>query len=279
MSHEKHRAPLTDSIIIAVSRLVDDSQIATREPSHSDIEFQINRVGLRNGDPKAQGQLVGKAKRIRGTLSWALEHNPEAGEQFISAIISLVKGCGGFRETSPNYVGQEAFRDAVEAFKTEGYALTPDGELRSILLDNLSGLELTAAIEAYIRRAKLGSEDAALVTGTGKDLLEATSAHILLERWSGYSSGSNFPTLLGQTFVALGLTTPQDSIQPGEPPQKRMERAMFELGCAINHLRNKQGTGHGRPWLPTVTQSEAKTAIEIMGIIAEYLLTRHKGKP
>ena len=277
MSHEKHRAPLTDPIIIAVSRLVDDAQTATREPSHSDIEFQINRVGLKNGDPKTQGQLVGKAKRVRGTLSWALEHNLEAGEQLISAIISLVKGCGGFRKTSPNYIGEEAFRDAVDTFKTEGYMLTSEGELQSILLDNLSGLELTVAIEAYIRRAKLGSEDAALVTGTGKDLLEATAAHILSERWGSYPSGSNFPTLLGQTFIALELTTPQDPIQPGESPQKHMERAMFELGCAVNHLRNKQGIGHGRPWLPTVTQSEAKTAI--MGIIAEYLLTSHKKKP
>lgn len=33
---------------------------------------------------------------------------------------------------------------------------------------------------------------------------------------------------------------------------------MYELGCAINHLRNKQGTGHGRPWLPSVTEPQVK---------------------
>lgn len=191
MTSPYRSAPISDTIIIAVSRLVDDAQTETREPSHSDIEFQINRVGLTVGDPKTQGQLVGKAKRVRATLSWALEHAPEAGTALVSNLISLIRGCGGFRETSPNYVGKEAFRDAADAFKAEGFELTLDGELRPLLLDNLTGAELTSALEAYVRRAKRGAQDAALVTGTGKDLLEATAAHILVERWGSYQCASS----------------------------------------------------------------------------------------
>jgi hypothetical protein len=264
--------PLSDTIIVAVARLVDDSQSETREPSHSDIEFQINRAGLTAGDPKSQGQVVGKAKRVRATLNWALENNLEAGGMLVAGLISHIKGCGGFRETSPNYVGSEVFKDAVDAFKSDGYELTTGGELRSIFLENLSGAPLTAALEAYIRRAKRGATDAALVTGTGKDLLEATAAHILVERWGSYSSSNNFPTLLGQAFVALGLATPQDQPQTGEAPQRRLERSLYEVGCSVNQLRNKEGTGHGRPWLSSVTDDEAKVAIEIMGVIAEKLL-------
>lgn len=268
--------PLSDPIVIAVARLVDDAQSDTREPSHSDIEFQIRRAGLAAGDPKSQGQIVGKAKRVRGTLSWALENNPLAGGTLVASLIALVRGCGGFRETSPNYAGADVIRDATDAFKTEGYELMGNGELRPVLLDNLSGALLTAALEAYVRRAKRGAGDAALVTGTGKDLLEATAAHILVERWGSYSVGGNFPTLLGQAFVALGLATPQDPPQPRELPQRRVDRAMYQLGCAINQLRNKEGIGHGRPWLPSVTDTEAKIAVELMGILAESLLLRHK---
>jgi len=47
------KAPLSEAIIIALARLVDDAQTETRDPSHSDIEFQIQRVGLQQGDPKA----------------------------------------------------------------------------------------------------------------------------------------------------------------------------------------------------------------------------------
>ena len=278
VTNTKTSAPLSDTIIIAVSRLVDDALSGTREPSHSAIEFQIERSGLREGDPKTQGQVVGKAKRISRTLSWGLENNHEAGELLVSKLISLIKGCGGFRETSPNYVGNEQFLDAVDAFKAEGYELTFEGELLPLLLDNLSGADLIAALDAYIRRAKRGAHDAALVTGTGKDLLEATAAYILMERWGSYPSSSNFPTLLGQAFTALELATPQDPKLPDETPQRRLERALYELGCSVNHLRNKEGTGHGRPWLPSVSESEARIAIEIIGVIAERLLIAHREK-
>lgn len=274
--HPQSSAPLSDAIIIAVARLVDDAQSETREPSHSDLDFQISRAGLKAGDPKTQGQTVGKAKRVRTTLSWALENNPAAGELLVANLISHLRGCGGFRATSPNFVGADPIRDAADAFRAEGYELSAEGKLRPLILEVLSGSELTSALEGYVRRAKRGVDDAALVTGTGKDLLEATAAHILTERWGSYPSHSTFPTLLGQAFVALGLATNQDAPRPSEPPQKRLERAMYELGCAINNLRNKEGTGHGRPWLPSVTDTEARAAIEFMGVIAERLLAAHR---
>lgn len=196
---------------------------------------------------------------------------------FVFTLIELVRGHGGFRESSPNYVGKHAIANAVAAFDSDGYELSLDGQLRPKLLENLSGTALTDALKAYIRRAKRGADDAALVTGTGKDLLEAVAAHIIQQRYGRYPSTSNFPTLLGQVFVALGLATPQDSVQPGEPPFRRIERAMYELACGINQLRNKQGTGHGRPWLPSVTDTEARMATESMGVIAERLLTLHSG--
>jgi len=268
-------APLSDSILIAVSRLVDDAQTDTREPSHSDIEFQINRSSLKQADPKNRGQLVGKAKRIRGTLSWALENDIEAGQKLVWHLISLVRGCGGFRDSSPNYVGDDAIQDAIQAFREEGYELSLSGELRPVLLDSLKGQDLTDALNAYVRRAKRGASDAALVTGTGKDLLEATAYHILMERSGGVPTIMNFPTLLGQVFVQLNLKTPRDAREPSEPAACRMERAVYEAACSVNNLRNKEGTGHGRPWLPTVTESQARIAVELMGAIADFLLSEH----
>jgi hypothetical protein len=270
-------APLSDAIITAVAQLVDDAQSERRDPSHSDIEFEITRAGLSEGDPKNQGQTVGKAKRIRLTLSWALEHHPNRGAELVTSLIASIRGHGGFREGSPNYVGKHAVENANSAFAAEGYDLSMNGELRPRFLDNLSGEALNEALQAYVRRAKRGSDDAALVIGTGKDLVEAVAAHVVQQRYGGYSSTSNFPTLLGQAFVALGLATPMDPPISREPPIKGVERAAYELACAINRLRNKQGAGHGRPWLPTVTDSQARMAVESMGVIAEMLLTRLAG--
>jgi Abortive infection C-terminus len=270
--------PLTDAILFALSRLVDDAQTGTREPSHSDIEFCIVRCKLGAADPKSHGQTVGKAKRVRAVLSWAIENDFSIGREFVEQFIGLIRGCGGFRPESPNFAGKDAISTLRGALASEGFVLTSDGELHSTILDSLSGVEMTEALLAYVRRAQKGSSDAALLAGTSKDLLEATAALVLQETWGSYSSAANFPTLLGQAFVAIGLKTTADKVANGESPQHRLQRALYEAACAINSLRNKQGTGHGRPWLPSVTDDEARQAVQVMGTISEMLLTRLKAK-
>jgi hypothetical protein len=266
------KAPVNDAIVVAVARLIDDSQSETREPSHSDIEFLINRAGLIHADPRNQGQTVGKAKRVRAVLSWGMENAQEKAETLVAAMIAMVKGKGGFRSGSPNFVGAEVIIDLSEAFRTEGFALSSDGELNPLSLDNLSGTSMSDALDSYVRRAQRGSEDAALLVGTGKDLLEATAAHVINERFGQYPQHAHFPTILGQAFTALGLATPQTPSQPGEAPQRRMERALYEAGCAVNLLRNKTGTGHGRPFLAILSDDEARVAVQLVGVISGLLL-------
>ena len=269
--------PITDLIVAAVSKMVDDSQADVyREPSHSDLEFYIARCGLTEADPKFQGQTVGKAKRVRAVLSWALDNDPTAGGKLIEALVSKVRASGGFRESSVNYIGEEVILQAIDAFDSEGYALSRDGDLRPKNLDSLSGSNLTDALCAYARRAKKGAEDAALLSGTSKDLLEATAAHVISMKFGTYPQQANFPALLGQAFVALGLATPEDPTSPSEAPHRVMERGMYQAAVGVNRLRNKQGTGHGRPWVSDITPAESQAAIELAGTIASYMLDKLK---
>ena len=159
----KHLPPLDDSILIALSRLIDDAQTGTREPSHSDIEFCITRCNLNAGDPKSQGQTFGKAKRVRTVLSWSIEHHIDGGRELVERITALVRGCGGFRRESPNYVGEDAIIDLRDALASEGFVLSADGELRPQVLESLGGVEMTEVLSAYARRAQKGSDDAALL--------------------------------------------------------------------------------------------------------------------
>lgn len=268
--------PITDTIIAAVAQLVNDSKPGGeyRDPTHSDIEFYVARTGLTSADPKSQGQTVGKAKRVRAILSWAIDNNAEAGAKLIEQLLSKVRASGGFRELSPNFVGMEAIQNAISAFDSEGFSLSKDGDIQAKVLESLNGKELTQALTAYAKRAQKGVEDAALLSGTGKDLLEATAAHIIQTKWGSYPSGANFQGLLGQAYVALELAVPEQEPQQHESPTKGLERAMFQTACAINRLRNKQGSGHGRPWLPTLTNTEARASIEMVGCIAGFLLSK-----
>ena len=268
-------APLTHVIAVAIAGVVDDGQEEVkREPSHADLDAWVAQHGLAGGDPRANGMVVGKRKRVLAALRWALEHDPGAGERAVRALVDLVRGVGGFRSDSVNFVGNEAVLNAKAAFASEGYTLALDGDLRPVVLESLSGAALTEALNSYVRRAKLGVEDAALIIGTGKDLLEATAKHVIQVRYGAVPGDrTNFPMLLGQAFDAVGLKTPQHTRVPGESAQSDVDRALFDLGCAVNRLRNKDGTGHGRPWLPSVGQAEARVAVEAMGIVAERLLS------
>ncbi|SRR6266516_1587664 len=273
MAPSPHRAPLNDAIVVALSKLVADAQTERRDPSHNDLEFQIARAGLGAADPNKQGQVLGKAKRVRAVLTWALENAPANGEELVAGIVSTIRGCGGFNPQSPNYVGADQIASAALAFREEGFVLASDGVLTPLALDSLHGRELTAALRAYVQRAKRGVTDAALLVGTGKDLLEATAKHVIMERMGQEPPQMDFPNLLGQAFYALGLATPNEQSQPGEHPRRRIERALYEAGCAVNTLRNRDGTGHGRPWLPSVKPHEARMAVEVIGMVSEYLLT------
>lgn len=267
--------PVTDLIVAAVSKMVDDSQAdGYREPSHSDLDFYIGRANLTKADPKAQGQTVGKAKRVRAVLSWALDNDQKAGGKLIETLISKVRASGGFREKSENYIGKEVVLRAVDAFNAEGFVLSLDGALSPKNLESLSGRELTDALRGYARRAKKGSEDAALLSGTSKDLLEATAAHVITVRYGFYPQHANFPALLGQAFVALDLATPEDQPSSTEAPHRVMERGMYQSAIGVNRLRNKEGTGHGRPWVPGIGKAEAEAAIELAGTIAGYMLDK-----
>jgi hypothetical protein len=99
MSTTKSLPPLTDAILFALAKLVDDAQVETREPSHADIEFCIQQAKLQTGDPKTKGLVVGKEKRVRALLSWAFENDFGAGQLFVGKFIDFIRSRGGFRST------------------------------------------------------------------------------------------------------------------------------------------------------------------------------------
>lgn len=275
MPSKRGTAPISDTVVAAVAKLVDDARSDTREPSHWDIEQRIVSAGLRHTDPHldSTGTKVGKRKRLQAVLNWAVEHDEAKGEKLIIQLLALLRSVGGFRVESPSFVGEEALRNAQAAFKAEGFNLDDNGELLQELLDALTGQALTEALTKYVRRAKRGARDAALVTGTGKDLVEATAAHVLVQRTGSYPEKANFPSLLAQAYTCLGLCIDTGS---AASPQDRVDAALFQAAMAANGLRNKEGTGHGRPFLSTLTESQSRIAVEIMAVVAERMLVMMK---
>jgi hypothetical protein len=264
---------LNEAILQAVARLVDDAG-ATREPSHSDLEDLFKRVGVIVADPHRDPAVrVGKQKRVRQVLRWAMDNDLAAGTRAITEMLGMIRGLGGFRPDSPNYCGKDVVATCVAAFAGEPVELTADGVLRPRSLASLGGRNLTDALRSYVTRAQRGYEDSVLVAGTDKDLIEATAAHVLTELY-GSCSTDNFPTLLGQAFLALGLAAqrPQPEMGGLEGARAAMTVSLYELGCSVSRLRNKAGSGHGRPFVPELTPAEIRAATEAAGLVAGRLL-------
>jgi len=267
--------PLSEAISFAVAQLFADDPVnrrdpdaKPRDPSHHVLNECFQRFDMVQADVKA-----GKEKRVRAVLSWTLDNDLDKGRRLVATLVSTVKGCGGFRSESPNYVGAEVEKNARSVFMSEGWMLTSDGDLApAVVSDDLAGADVTEALAAYVRRAAKGTEDDALVIGTSKDLVEATAAHVLVEQWGSYDPKNSFETLLGQAFVAVGLAVPGDLEQANEPARKKLERGLFSAAIGVNRLRNKAGTGHGRPFVPEVGLLEARLAVKTMGCVAELLL-------
>lgn len=266
---------LSESMVHAVSRLVDDWQ-NPREPTHSDIGASLARAGLAQADPHADptAQRIGKQQRVRQALQWALDSDVAAGTRGVEALINVVRGSGGFLPDSPNYCGVDAVRTCVTAFEAEPVELTVDGTLSPRNLSALSGRELSDALRSYVVRAQRGHEDSVLLAGTGKDIIEAAAAHVVTERYGTYPEQANFQTLLGQAFLAVRLDAQRPTQETGgvDGARTALSVALYDLACAVNRVRNKAGSGHGRPFIPELTSEELHAATEAAGLVAGRLL-------
>lgn len=208
-THSRQTVPLTDAIAIAVSELVSSE----RPPSHDQLTRLFARAGLASADPKNEAERLGrmspgKLKRARAVLTHAIDANREAGSHLVSMILEAVRAGGGFRPESPSYIGEQALQDVRDAFRSEGYELDADGVLRPALLDSVDEADLPDALRHHVKRIRRGATDAALVTGEGKDFLEATARIVVVQKTGTYNERVGFPGTLYQAFDLKGLATP-----------------------------------------------------------------------
>jgi hypothetical protein len=267
---------VNDALATAISQMIDqDSPL-----SHDDLDTAFTRFKLRAGDPgrvDANGKYIGKHRRVKGVLTYAVDNEAEAGGRLIEYVVARLQGAGSFRDGSSNRLPADAVANAQAVFRGEGLTLTDDGSLVPTTLDGLTGTALTEALLAYVRRARAGVEDAALLTGTAKDLVEATARHVLEERAAGYSPHMPFPGTVFQAFNTLGFSGVTGNEfdlrkQLSSDPIERFHQCVYLLAVVVNDLRNAQGTGHGRPFPATVSARDARAATQAMGLVAGLLL-------
>ncbi len=259
---------LNDEVMTALARFFDEG----RGPSHDELDRLVTRAGLRSADPRASGDTtVGKMKRIRAVLGYAIDNEPAKGAALVKSLVGSLRACGCFRGGSDQFAGEASVDALRSSLRNLGMDLDASGTLRPTLLENLEGTELTDALWAYVRRARTGADDPELVIGTAKNLEEAAARHVLKEKTGQYPTHGNFPTALAQAFMLLGLSP--STHQLDRDPYRALQEAIYLLGCAVNRLRNEKGDGHGRPEEAVATRLEGRLSSEAAALVTELLLS------
>lgn len=248
--------------------------------SHDDLDTAFSRFQLENGDlgrVDANGKNIGKHRRVKAVLTYAVDNDPEAGGKLVEFLMARLRGGGSFREGSSALLSPDVTANARAVLASEGLTLTDDGALLPTTLDGLNGAALTDALLVYVQRAREGVEDAPLLSGTTKDLVEATARHVLEQRATGVQPYMPFPGTLLQAFHALGYTHVTGKEfdlrkQLSNDPVQCVHQCLYLLAVVVNDLRNKQGTGHGRPTPATLMPRDARAATEAGGLVAGFLL-------
>jgi hypothetical protein len=262
-------AVISDEVASALAKFFD--RIG---PSHDEVTAAFRQAGLDRFDPEQHFGVVGKMKRVRTVLWEGADAEPVAAGELVKRLVALVRANGGFRPSSDSYPGDDAVLALRAAFRAIGYDLDVDGHLRSTLLENLDGNELTEALWVYVRRARSNADDAEEVVGTSKDLMEAAARHALMSLTGGYPSSANFPMTLFQAFDRLGLATPHMEVLrslDGDEWQA-VQKALYLLGVAVNRFRNSDGQGHGRPNRSRAERTHAQVASQAAALVTELLL-------
>jgi hypothetical protein len=224
-------------------------------PTHAELDEVFGRNGLAHLDPKRTEPAVTKEVRVRAVLTEAVTARPEAGGRLVEMLLARMRVRGCFDSESEHYPsgGDGVIVAAQRAFRRLGWELDDEGHLAPAMFTGLDRHLDRRAIEAAIERIRRAPDDAALLIGTAKELLEATSRYVLEEIGQPARRNADFPELLHMARDRLDLL-PQSVSQtsPAARTVREVYDGLWKVAKAVNELRNAEGTGHGRTALPVV---------------------------
>ncbi len=111
-----------------------------------------------------------------------------------------------------------------------------------------------------------------------KDMLEATMKTILHGRGIEIPDNIDFPKLVTCCLTALELRGTSEPTTEGERHLRRIASSAQRMIVAVNQLRNRAGTGHGRVVgkEPVITPADASLMASIGMVLAAWML-HHNG--
>jgi Abortive infection C-terminus len=265
------QTPLNQDVAVALSRFYTGGW----GPTHAELHEVFARTGLAHLDPRRGDPQTTKEVRVRAVLTEAVAAGPETAGRLVESLLARMRVRGCFDPQSEHYPngGGGVVVAAQRAFRRLGWELDAEGHLAPAVLTGLDRHLDRRAIEAAIERIRRAPDDAALLIGTAKELLEATCRYVLEEIGQPARQNADFPELLHLARDRLDLLP--RSVPPANPTARTVREVydgLWKVAKAVNELRNTEGTGHGRTAPPTVSSETARVVVQAAGLLSALLL-------
>lgn len=266
------RSPLSEDVAAAIAKCFEGGA----GPSHQHLSEVFDRPVVRRYEPpQVNGLNVSKARRVRAVLSGLARTGSAAdAHTTLEALLARMRVTACFDPKADSFVGEACLRIVHDALHTQGWDLDRQGTLRPLVLADLNHAQRRPVIDAEIDRLRRASDDAPLLLGTAKELLETTSRYVLEEIGQPARDSANFDELLHLARNRLGLL-PQDVSATDEVGRavREMYEGLAKVARSVNVLRNREGTGHGRAKEPRIAAATAIGVVQSAAVLAQVMLT------
>lgn len=125
--------------------------------------------------------------------------------------------------------------------------------------------------ETRLRQAKAAS-DGSLVVGSAKELCEAIAKVVIAERGGVPAAAAKMSEVITNAHKLL-------EFQPGEglandPETRKVAQGLKGVVVGLGEMRNRHGTGHGRPHATGITEEHAELAFDAALLWSAWALRR-----
>lgn len=263
--------PVSEEIAAVLSRLYDRRYDS---PSHQELDEVFAAASCVDHDPKRllPNDNVGKGRRVRSVVSAVAQGGSGDAPRLVEGLLARLRAFGAFDANSEHYGGDDLVEDAIRAFRGHGWSLDRSGRLAPMVIGDLPFSQQRPALNLLIERAQRAADDAPLLLGTAKELLESTSRYVLELTGIQARDNADFDELVYLARDRLSLLPQQAPPGSTEESLREVYDGLWKVARHINALRNAEGTGHGRNRLPATDERAARSMVRASAVLAGLML-------
>lgn len=242
-------------------------------PSHAGLDSAFAQAGCAEADPappemreqarRANRSHANKETRVNAVFAEALRR--DRGRQLTEELLQLL----GLDNEDLSVGAGVSLRRALSRC---GFRLNEEGYLEVAGETSVVSHANRPAIEYQLARLRRADDDPGLMIGTAKEMLESTAKYVLEELGSPVQDNVDFGQLLYRARERLRVR-PEDIAAEGPETQavKKILGSAATIAEQVNHLRNREGTGHGRTLPSGVSEPVAYLVVREACSIVELM--------